>query len=80
MQKCRRDKMFKRSVTNMIGFQINGSEYLKIANLHLSQQIYHYEDTAAIDIQHMKQFFRKQFHFNNSLITLFMAYPLDHPI
>ena len=80
MQKCRRDKMFKRSVTNMIYVQITGSECLKITNLHLCQHTYHYQDTAAIGIQHMKHFFRKQFHFNHALITLFIAYPLNHPI
>ena len=80
MQKCRRDKMFKRSVTNMIDVQITGSECLKITNLHLSQHTFHYKDTAAIDIQHMKHFFRKQFYFNHALITLFIAYPLNHPI
>ena len=84
MQKCRRDKMFKRSVTNMIDVQITGSECLKITNLHLSKHTYHYKDNlwnaAAIDVQHMKHVFRKQFHFNHYLITLFIAYPLNHPI
>ena len=65
MQKCRRDEMFKRSVTNMIDVQVTGSECLKITNLHLSQHTYHYKDTAAIDIPHMKHFLE-----NNSISTM----------